>query len=162
MGNQKKLWRPLLAVSSSLLAIMLGLTAGATAYKSLVCSAIGGETFRIEDSADAETIEAYKTNGQSLADWKKSADAVVQEIEAEGAVLMKNNGVLPLEKGANVTLFSRSSVDIGMGGTGAGGIKSDRLVDLRTAMEEDGGYSVNPTIWDFYKTYDGKVRFVGI
>ena len=156
MGNQKKLWRPLLAVSSSLLAIMLGLTAGATAYKSLVCSAIGGETFRIEDSADAETIEAYKTNGQSLADWKKSADAVVQEIEAEGAVLMKNNGVLPLEKGANVTLFSRSSVDIGMGGTGAGGIKSDRLVDLRTAMEEDGGYSVNPTIWDFYKTYDGK------
>ncbi len=153
MSQKSKPWRVLTAVSSVLLATMLGVTAGATAYKSLLCSYIGGETFRIEDSENAETINAYATNGLSLQEQKDAGDKKVQEVVGEGAVLLKNeNDALPLKKNSNVTLFSRSSVDVVLGGTGGGGIKSDRLVDLKAGFESN-GLNINQTIWDFYENY---------
>ena len=42
-----------------------------------------------------------------------------------------------------------------LGGTGAGGIDESKAVDLRTALE-GAGFTVNPTLWEFYKGYDGK------
>lgn len=59
-----------------------------------------------------------------------------------------------------MTLFGRSSVDLVLGGTGAGNINTDYVVDLKSAMEDDGRFTINSTIWDFYKTYDGKDGYV--
>lgn len=47
-----------------------------------------------------------------------------------------------------------------LGGTGAGGIDPSKTVDLKTALEEDGEFEVNNTLWDFYKTYDGKDGYI--
>lgn len=75
--------------------------------------------------------------------------------------IAENEGeVLPLAKGNKLSLFSRSSVDLVLGGTGAGGIDPSKTVDLKTALEEDGEFEVNNTLWDFYKTYDGKDGYI--
>lgn len=153
--------RSSIAVLSILLAASSGLTAGAVSYKSLICTAIGGDMYKTVDKQHSEPVVPYPTNGESLEEWKQEADALVEEVESEGIVLLKNEGeVLPLAKGNKLSLFSRSSVDLVLGGTGAGGIDPSKTVDLKTALEEDGEFEVNNTLWDFYKTYDGKDGYI--
>ena len=74
-----------------------------------------------------------KTVGQSLN----------EEIVGEGAVLLQNDGVLPLAAGTKLSLFSHSSVDMLVGGYTGGGIT------LRSALESR-GFAVNEKLWDFY------------
>ena len=150
------LQRTAIAVLSILLAVSIGVTAGATSYRTLICNAIGGEMYRLEGGDDSDTIQLYETNGMTQEEWKTAADQLEEEIEAEVMVLLKNEGpVLPLDSGMKLSLFSRSSVDLVLGGTGAGGIDESKAVDLRTALE-GAGFTVNPTLWEFYKGYDGK------
>ena len=154
------LQRTAIAVLSILLAVSIGMTAGATSYRTLICNAIGGEMYRLEGGDDSDTIQLYETNGMTLEEWKTAADQLVEEIAAEGMVLLKNEGqVLPLDSGMKLSLFSRCSVDLVLGGTGAGGIDESKAVDLRTALEGV-GFTVNPTLWEFYKGYDGKDGYV--
>lgn len=155
-----KLWKWLFACTSFLLAVVYGFTIGAQGYRTLLCGVIGGETSQVITPDGARVLQGYTDNGQTLEEWIETGDQLVQEIEGEGAVLLKNEGeVLPLAEGSSVSLFSRSSVDLVLGGSGGGGFKSTRIVDLKTAME-DAGFSVNQTLWDFYKTYDGKTGYV--
>lgn len=154
--SSQKALRCIISVSSLLLALMVGVTAGAVSMQSLICTYIGGDTYRMEDIANATTLQPYTDNGMALQDWKQEADKLVEEIESEGIVLLKNsNAALPLNKGSKVSLFSRSSVDLVLGGTGGGGIKATTIETLRSAMEADGMFTVNPVLWDFYKQYDG-------
>lgn len=114
------LQRTAIAVLSILLAVSIGVTTGATSYRTLICNAIGGEMYRLEGGDDSDTIQLYETNGMTLEEWKTAADQLVEEIAAEGMVLLKNEGqVLPLDSGMKLSLFSRSSVDLVLGGTGA-------------------------------------------
>lgn len=160
-GHIGRWQRSSIAVLSILLAAASGVTAGAVSYKSLICTAIGGDMYKTVDKQHSDPIVPYPTNGESLEEWKQEADALVEEIEAEGIVMLKNNGdALPLETGNKISLFSRSSVDLVLGGTGAGGIDASKTVDLKTALENDGMFEVNDTLWDFYKTYDGKDGYI--
>ena len=149
--------RGVIAVASTLLAVAIGVTSGAASYRSLICSAIGGDMYKTVDESGTEVTDRYPDNGVSLEDWKAQADALVEEVTGEGIVLLKNeNSTLPLAKGSKVTLFGRSSADLVLGGTGAGGIDASIAVNLKDAMEADGMFEVNSTVWDFYKSYDGK------
>lgn len=149
--------RGVIAAVSTLLAVAIGVTSGAASYRSLICSAIGGDMYKTVDESGAQVADRYPDNGMSLEDWKAETDALVEEVTGEGIVLLKNeNSVLPLAKGSRVTLFGRSSADLVLGGTGAGGIDSSLAVNLKDAMEADGMFEINSTVWDFYKSYDGK------
>ena len=53
------------------------------------------------------------------------SDAVALSIAEEGIVLMKNNGVLPLAKGASVTPFGYRYISPVYGGTGSGSVNTD-------------------------------------
>lgn len=84
---------------------------------------------------------------------KRDADdsAIGAEVEEEGIVLLYNeDGALPLT-GKNVSLFSKSSVDLLYSGGGSGVVDTTSVKTLRDALEE-GGYSVNPTLWEFYES----------
>lgn len=149
------------AVVSALLALAVGATTGAGAYASLISTVLGGTTYQTSDDGTGEVINNGEDNGMSLADWKTTADDLVQEIAGEGIVMLKNDdGALPLAKGSKVTLFGRSSVDLVLGGTGAGTIDPTTAVNLKDALEADGAFDVNDTMWDFYKTYDGKEGYI--
>ncbi len=78
-------------------------------------------------------------------------------MEAEGAALLKNEDkTLPLNKGAKVSLFSTSSVNIVYGGTGSANVDASKCDNLKVAMEK-AGFTVNPTLWDFYETGDAAI-----
>lgn len=63
---------------------------------------------------------------------------VARDIEAEGMVLLENNGRLPLTTSASdkakVSLFSVSSVDMVYGGTGSGSIDTSTAPTLKDAL----------------------------
>ncbi|MDO5107605.1 MAG: hypothetical protein Q4D39_04950, partial [Coriobacteriaceae bacterium] len=57
---------------------------------------------------------------------RAAAEEVARRVEAEGIVLLKNDGgALPLPAGTRVSLLGRSAADTIFGGTGAAGIATD-------------------------------------
>ncbi len=144
-----------IAAVSVLLAVAVGVTSGAGTYSNFVSTVLGGSNYQTSDDGTGEEINNGEDNGMTLEEWKETADELVQETAEEGTVLLKNdNETLPLAEGSKVTLFGRSSVDLVLGGTGAGGIDESTAVTLKEAMESDGLFEINETMWDFYKTYD--------
>ena len=93
----------------------------------------------------------YFTNDYKTEEERNAAGAALfKQVEAEGASLLTNiDKALPLAKGAKVSLFSTSSVNIVYGGTGSGNVDASKCDNLKVALEKE-GFSVNPTLWDFY------------
>lgn len=81
---------------------------------------------------------------------KDSYDFCIQE-EEEGAVLLKNNGALPLkEEERNVTLFGRNSAHLCLR-SGAGGAAPNQnlVVHLDDAFKQK-GFNLNQDVWNLY------------
>ncbi len=97
-------------------------------------------------------------------DFKEASaesDELCQKIAEEGIVMLKNeNNVLPLEKG-NINVFGWSSTDNGFNlsgiGSGSSTIDEKKKVSLLTSLNE-GGYTTNDELTDFYTDYDNKNR----
>ena len=153
MGNlfQKKVWRILSAVCACLLAIVLGFLPWATAYRSLVCSAIGGTTSKVveAETGEEQDTEYFKDNGMSLDDWIEKEAELTREVQASGSVLLKNDGILPLQKGAKVSAFGYGTVKTVSTGLVRFGTPG-QYIDFKTGMEEDGKLQLNPSLYEFY------------
>lgn len=81
--------------------------------------------------ADQNTINAARAEGQALS----------KQIVEEGSVLVKNNGVLPLDKDVHtqVNVFGHASIDWVYGGSGSGQVEpensnKDENIDLLKAL----------------------------
>ena len=86
-------------------------------------------------------------------DAKSEARELSERIEAEGAVLIKNDGVLPMPAG-NVALLGYATIDpvyIGAGSV-AQGSGSSTLIDFPTAFE-DAGFTIDSTMKQYYEDY---------
>lgn len=169
MKTGKKCWTALFVITSTLLVIVLALTSTAYSYEALINRTLGTVNYRVVDNgSESENTQYYTakyTDGQQIHDW--SAD-LSERLEAEGLVLLSNQGALPLDtqKPLKVSLFATGSVNInnsvqGMrGGVGGAADNSTSLLTLREAIEERkaGGQpvEVNPVLWDFYTTGAGK------
>ncbi len=96
------------------------------------------------DFATEEELVAYQTR-------------ISQEIEAEGIVLLRNDGnVLPLKQGAKVSIFGQASTQFRYGGGGSGAIDESGLLNLRDAFAQE-GFQVNDKLWDMYKNSGLKI-----
>lgn len=81
----------------------------------------------------------------------ENAKAMVKEIEAEGAVLLKNDdAALPLASGTHINLFGYATVDPIYGGSGSGASDTSSNIDLVQGLK-DAGFEVNQDLIDFYK-----------
>lgn len=96
-------------------------------YRDQVSAFFGQQTQIIEQDPNAanEDLEYYKSAFKSVKEVIANGERVAESIEAEGAVLLKNSNkegkpVLPLKQNAKVSLFSTSSVNPILGGTGSG------------------------------------------
>ena len=82
----------------------------------------------------------------------------------EGFVLLKNDGTLPLDEGAMVSVVGRSSVSLALGGGGSGSASTSSGVteinNIRKSLE-NAGFEVNPVTDDFYKNKAGGGRTNG-
>lgn len=83
--------------------------------------------------------------------------AVAQKIEEEGAVLLKNNGALPLaESNRKINLLGYASVNPVYGGTGSGGSSyTANRTDFVKAFT-DAGFEVNQNLASLYTPKDGE------
>ena len=78
----------------------------------MVCSAIGGTTSKVveAETGEEQDTEYFKDNGMSLDDWIEKEAELTREVQASGSVLLKNDGILPLQKGAKVSAFGYGTV----------------------------------------------------
>ncbi len=124
----------------------------AVTWNTIISRYFDQDTYTIKKVADDEvSSEYFKNDFKSESELNAHNAQVSQKIEEEGMVLLKNEGnALPLKKGAKLSCFSVSSVDMVYGGTGSGSIDTSTAPTLKDALTKS-GFEVNPTLWDFYK-----------
>ena len=147
-------WSILAGISCPLAVIMTVVAVVCTMFDNTIVLFAGG-TFWELLNADPNAVY-FQGEFDTEAERNEAGAQLVYQVEAEGAALLTNeNGALPLDKGAKVSLFSTSSVNIVYGGTGSGNVDASKSHNLKQALEEVGGFTVNPVLWDFYLTGPG-------
>ena len=145
-------WKFLTLLSGPLAVILIAATVVVTMFDNTIALFVGGTFWELVDE-DKDAI-IYKGDFKNEKERTEKGAELVKQVEAEGAsLLMNENKALPLAEKAKVSLFSTSSVNIVYGGTGSANVDTTKCDDLRTALEKE-GFSVNQTLWDFYKTGD--------
>lgn len=109
------------------------------------------EVASIEEIGDTSGWDAsfYQPAYASVEEARVAAEAVAEEVEAGGIVLLRNEGgTLPLASGTRVSLLGRGAADPVYDGTGAAFIDLAHAVDLRTSCVA-AGLEVNDAAFDF-------------
>ena len=107
-----------------------------------------GSTWRMKH-ADPSAIY-YPAKLSDEAEALAYGESVARQVSEEGIVLLTNRtDALPLPEGSRLSLFSTSSVNPVLGGTGSGRVDSNSSDTLKEALEKE-GFVVNPLLWDFY------------
>ncbi|HBN12351.1 MAG TPA: glycosyl hydrolase [Clostridiales bacterium] len=156
----KTLWMILSVVMATLLVISTALYTIAYSYQTLLNQTFGLKNYDIVDEGDgSENTEYFKAKYTEKQELMTAGATVSEAVEAEGLVLMKNNGALPLDKskGLKVSLFGTGSVNInnsvqGMRGGAGGAIDSaEELTTFKDALEAV-DVKVNGDLWNLYLT----------
>ena len=114
---------------------------------------LGIKTYEIVSKSgedDTEYIRYYESVYPSVKALKEAGFLKAREAEAEGAVLLKNNGALPLSPG-EVSLFGFTSMNPVYAGTGSGSVSTDEAPTFADALEE-AGFTPNRTLAAWYET----------
>ncbi len=166
----KKISRQLISILTSVFAALLCVSLIASnvlnQYASLINQLLGVKTYRVEtigddtDDDDMYFTNKYSTNTldennnliynqEGIDALTKAGEAMSEEIESEGLVLLKNdNKALPLGE-AKVSLFGQGSADFNYGTTGSSQTNTSNYENFKTALENV-GITVNPTLWNYY------------
>ena len=141
-------WKVLAIMTAPVTAVLLVLAVFCSIFDNSISIFVGG-TFNDIKNRDESAIY-YPMDFDSKEEMVHYGDELCRQVEAEGAALLMNeNGALPLEEGAKVSCFSNSSVDLVYGGTGSGNIDASTADTLKGSLET-AGFEVNKTLWDFY------------
>ncbi len=99
-------------------------------------------------------VDYVKSDFNSASELYAYEESKVAEIAQEGIVLLENKGILPLEKGTTLSIFSHSSVDLVSGGSGSGSGSFELTKNLKEGLT-NAGLLVNEKLWNFYESGDG-------
>ena len=157
--KKSTLSKTLITIGSSLLTVLIAGGYIADDSATAINGALGIRPYRTEviEGSENEDTQYFKSKYNNILELEEAGRKKCEEAENEGIVLLKNkNNALPLlENERKVSLFSVSSVNPVYGGTGSGNVDTSTAPTLKTALERDNTFSVNPTLWDYYKTGDG-------
>ena len=146
----KLIYKILCGVFTFLFAVMMIAGPIANNYASIINMVLGIENNVIVGDPNEEIEDYFVADYATSAEQAKAAGELVEDIVANGAVLLLNrNNALPLAGNEKVSLFGTVSANAIYGGTGSGGMDHSKATSLKDALEAD-GYSVNPTMWKFY------------
>ena len=149
-------WKILTWISAPITLILIILAVFCSTFDNSLSIFIGG-TFNNIKNKDENAIY-HKMDFDSQEEMVRYGEDLCKKVEAEGAALLMNeNGALPLAEGAKVSCFSTSSVDLVYGGTGSGNIDASKADSLKGSLEI-AGMEVNQTIWDFYLGLDEQYK----
>lgn len=91
-------------------------------------------------------------------DWERYLEASARAA-AQGAVLLKNDGALPLKSGGEAAVFGRIQLHYYKSGTGSGGmVNVSKVVGITDGLIE-AGYKINQKLLDIYTEWDEKHPF---
>ena len=166
VGTVSRLCKPLALVMAVLCGV--GVTGGVIANENApqINGVLNTPPFRTIDTGDGtEDTEYFKSDFSSLKELIAAGQVLGEEAMAEGAVLLKNdNNALPLtEQERNVSLFGIGSVDPVYGGTGSGAVDASTAPTFKSALERNGNFAVNETLWNWYSAEEqtGYKRVMG-
>ncbi len=146
-------WKGLSIFSGILAVILIIATVIVSMFDNTIAAFVGGTFWKLENPD--ENAIYFESDFDSVEEMIEYGFNICHEVEAEGAALLMNeNNALPLEKGANVSLFSNSSTNLVYGGTGSANIDASTADNLKTAFDKV-GININETLWDFYAEGEG-------
>ena len=146
------LWKTLAIFFLILTLIMTPVAAVLNVFDNTVAAFLGGTFWELENEDPSAQYFKLDFTVEEMVDY---GTLICQQVEAEGAALLVNeNGALPLMAGSRVSCFSTSSVNLVYGGTGSGNIDASKADNLKSALEK-AGFAVNETLWNFYTEGEG-------
>lgn len=138
------------------LLVFVGLFGESAAFanEGAINAQFGINSYHLERGNTSLNSDYFESDYGDVASLREDGEALVAEVEEEGAVLLKNeNGALPLESDSSVTLFSVSSVDPAYGGEGSSAANNPKApLDFQTAFEE-ASIHVNPAMHQWYQEH---------
>ena len=100
-------------------------------------------------------IRTYSGAASSAVSQREVENRVIaRQAAADSMVLLKNDGVLPLQKGERIALFGGGSVKTIKGGTGSGDVNEREVVSIYQGFA-DAGFELSNKVWldNFAATY---------
>ena len=131
-----------------LLVILIPVNIVVGMFDNTISLLLPGNKFWELENEDPKAIY-FKGDYETEAERIDAGTKLCYQLEAEGAVLLTNNGALPLAAGAKVSTLSVNSVNLTYGGTGSGNVDASKADNLKAALEKS-GLTVNATLWDWY------------
>ncbi len=116
---------------------------------------------RIVTKTAASLVNSLSQDETKRESYGGDIDIEVSELfrsaAAEGAVLLENNGVLPLKEGAGTALFGITSYQTHFAGYGSGGdVNKPYTVSIADGIRNCGKLTLDEKIASFYKDYNEK------
>ena len=134
-----------------LLALVFLLTSAVTASSALAAEADS------EGSGGNTSEDGFEITGDNC--YAEGYEVSV-DIGAEGSVLHKNDGILPLAQGTGVTVLGAMSYNYVEGGTGSAGGADDENTTMMDSALTEAGLDVNQVAWDWLEEQCGGSRGV--
>ena len=134
-----------------------------TRFDTILSQYFGGTKPTTRGQTYGADTEYVKSDFATVKDLYAYEEKLCAEIAQDGAVLLKNDGLLPLAQGTQLDLYSISSVNLISGGSGSGSGSFHLTADLKEGLE-NAGFTINHTLWNFYKSGKGSAykRGVGV
>ena len=124
------------------------------AYSGAMDSFLGAGKVTVTKSEEAESMDGqayYEYTTKTAEEAKELSAKVNNEVVSEGTVLLKNEGALPLDKSAKVTLLGVNMLHYVVGPADDVYGNSDSIT-MKDGFEA-AGFKVNPVVWDYYDRY---------
>lgn len=157
--RNSKLWSGLTSVFAVLLVVALVGQNLAVANASYINSALRISTTKVVQTGESGDTTYFKSSFGDFDDPAAQAALLAATFEQninemrEGAVLLYNNGTLPLADAKQVSVFGHAAVDPVYQGSSAGTKVSDgalNTINFKQALEGE-GFEVNTALWDALK-----------
>lgn len=157
--RKTNVWRGLTTVTASFLSLSIVAMPIVDGFRTDIDKFIGTSSTKIvtDESGEAENPYTYVSDYKSTTELLDAIEALGEEMNEEGSVLLKNNGALPLteDETKKVSLLGFSSYypvqggDMGSSLSVNTGTDAD-TVDLVTAFAAK-GYEFNPVLQEMYE-----------
>ncbi len=147
----------LATVSASLLVISMGVEAATENRTEFINTRLGTSNYEVIKTDSESNGIYYKSEFNSLEELLKAKTELAEQLSAEGSVLLKNNGALPVNReGEGITLWGLNSINPTLGGMIGSSVAVDSdngqiAYSLQMALEEK-QFQLNQTMLKLYES----------
>ena len=146
-------------VSASLLVISMGVEAATENRTEFINAKLGTSNYEVIQTDSESDGIYYKSEFNNLEELLTAKTELAEQLSAEGSVLLKNNGALPVNKESeSITLWGLNSINPTLGGMIGSSVAVDSdngqiAYTLQMALEEK-KFQLNQTMLKLYESDD--------